>query len=98
MKYLLSTGRYNSGKRPSEHNIGEKSLLKDCGGSIAHNLFEIENMDDEREVRLPKLPNALSFSNSNSNDFFSLTCKQKGITPHPARMPIGLAAFFLLNF
>ena len=95
MKYLLSTGRYNSGKRPSEHKIGETSFLKDCGGSIAHNLFELENMDSDREVRLPNVLNAFSFSNSNSNDFFSQTCKKKGITPHPARMPMGLAAFFI---
>ncbi len=95
MKYLLSTGRYNSGKRPSEHKIGETSFLKDCGGSIAHNLFELENMDSAREVRLPNILNSFSFSNSNSNDFFSKTCKTNGITPHPARMPMGLAAFFI---
>ncbi|MBE9171381.1 site-specific DNA-methyltransferase [Pleurocapsales cyanobacterium LEGE 06147] len=93
MKYLLATGRYNAGKRPSEHKIGEKSFLHDCGGSIAHNLFELENIDPDREVRLPN--NVLSFSNSNSNDFYSKTCKKKGITPHPARMPIGLANFFI---
>lgn len=93
MKYLLSTGRYNAGKRPSQHKIGEKSFLKDCGGSIAHNLFELEQMDSEREVRLPK--NAFSFSNRISTDFLSRTCKERGITPHPARMPMGLAAFFI---
>ena len=92
MKYLLRTGNYNSGKRPSEHKIGKTSFLKDCGGSIAHNLFEVDNMDIKRKVRLP---NAFSFSNSNSNDFFSRTCKERKITPHPARMPMGLPAFFI---
>lgn len=95
MKHLLCTGEYNSGKRPSQHIIGKTSFLKDCGGSIAHNLFELENMDSDREVRLPDLLNTFSFSNSNSKDFFSRTCKKKGITPHPARMPMGLAAFFI---
>ena len=93
MKYLLSTGRYNGGKRPSQHNIGKTSFLKDCGGSIAHNLFELDPMDSEREVRLPT--NAFSFSNSISSDFLSRTCKERKITPHPARMPMGLAAFFI---
>ena len=93
MKYLLSTGRYNGGKRPSQHNIGKTSFLKDCGGSIAHNLFELDPMDSEREVRLPT--NAFSFSNSISSDFLSRTCKERGISPHPARMPMGLAAFFI---
>lgn len=92
MKYLLKTGNYNSGKRPSEHKIGKTSFLKDCGGSIAHNLLELENMDSKREVRLP---NAFSYSNSSSNDFFSKSCKERGITPHPARMPMGLPAFFI---
>ena len=77
MKYLLSTGRYNAGKRPSQHKIGEKSFLKDCGGLIAHNLFELDQMDSEREVRLPK--NAFSFSNSISSDFLLRTCKERGI-------------------
>ena len=92
MKYLLKTGNYNSGKRPSEHKIGETSFLKDCGGSIAHNLLELEDMDSNRKVRLP---NAFSYSNSSSNDFFAKTCKQRKITPHPARMPMGLPAFFI---
>lgn len=93
MKRLLSTGKYNGGKRPSEHNIGQKSFLKNCGGSISHNLFELENIDPDRDVRLPT--NAFSLSNSNSNDFYSKTCKERGIIPHPARMPIGLAKFFI---
>ncbi len=92
MKYLLSTGRYNSGKRPSEHKIGETSFLKDCGGSIAHNFFELDDIDPKREVRLP---NVFSFSNSVSTDFFSRICKERGIVPHPARMPMGLADFFI---
>ncbi|MGD2180694.1 DNA methyltransferase [Lusitaniella coriacea] len=99
MKYLLATGKYNAGKRPSEHNIGEKSFLNNCGGSISHNLFELENIDPSRKVRLPysfeDVPNAFSFSNSNASDFYSRTCKERGITPHPARMPLGLAKFFV---
>jgi len=43
MKSLLARGKYNSGKRPSEHNIGETSFLKDNGGAIAPNLIEVAN-------------------------------------------------------
>jgi site-specific DNA-methyltransferase (cytosine-N4-specific) len=92
MKNLLKTGKYNSGVRPSEHVISETSFLKDHGGSIAHNFFEIEQMDPEREVRLP---NAFSMANSASSDFFHKECARNGIKPHPARMPIGLASFFI---
>lgn len=92
MKKLLKSGQYNAGRRPSEHKISETAFLKDCGGSISHNFFEIEGLDLQREVRLP---NAFSFSNTSSNDFFSRKCKEFSITPHPARMPMGLAAFFI---
>lgn len=43
MQKLLKRGTYNSGTRPSEHQIGEKSFLKDNGGAIASNLIEASN-------------------------------------------------------
>ncbi|WP_024789090.1 hypothetical protein [Lebetimonas sp. JH292] len=77
MKNLLKRKNYNSGKRPSEHNISEKSFLKNNGGSISHNLFELEPLDENREVRLPY--NVLSFSNISSNDSFLKKCRELGI-------------------
>lgn len=93
MEKLLKKQSYNAGKRPSEHNISEKGFLTDHGGSIAHNLFEMEQLDSEREVRLPH--SVLSFSNTNSNDFFLLKCRENNVTPHPARMSGGLVNFFI---
>lgn len=92
MKDLLKRQSYNAGKRPSEHKIGEKSFLKDNEGSIPHNFFEIEPLDPNRKVRLP---NVFSIANNSSNDFFSKTCRERGITLHPARMPEELAYFFI---
>lgn len=92
MKALLKRRKYNAGKRPSQHGISENGFLTDHGGSIALNLFELEPMDGKREVRLP---NAFSASHTISNDYFSRTCRERGITPHPARMPVGLASFFI---
>lgn len=43
MRKLLDTGKYNSGLRPSEHNIGPKSFLKDNGGSIPPNVLTVAN-------------------------------------------------------
>ncbi len=43
MRRLLTRGTYNSGRRPSEHNISETGFLKDNGGAIAPNLLEIAN-------------------------------------------------------
>lgn len=41
MKKLLKNKRYNYGKRPSEHNIGKNSFLKNNFGSIPSNVLPI---------------------------------------------------------
>lgn len=92
MKALLERQSYNAGKRPSGHNISEESFLSNNGGSITPNLFEVEPINPDREVRLP---NAFALANTNSNDFYSKTCRDRGVDRHPARMPAGLAAFFV---
>jgi len=92
MKDLLKRGSYNDGDRPSEHRVSAKGFLNDRGGAIAHNFFELEAMQQGRSVRLP---NAFSLSNTASKDHFHRECKKRKITPHPARMPVGLASFFI---
>lgn len=77
MKKLLSTGKYNPGKRPSEHNIGTTSFLKDNKGAIPSNV--------------------LIFSNTSSNDDYQKYCRANNFVPHPARMHIKIAEFFI-NF
>jgi site-specific DNA-methyltransferase (cytosine-N4-specific) len=92
MLRLIRSGKYNDGKRPSEHQIRPKSFLRNHGGSIAQNFFEVLPLEPNRAVRLP---NAFSFSNTASNDHYSRACRTLGIAPHPARMPVGMAAFFV---
>jgi hypothetical protein len=43
MKNLLKTKKYNSGKRPSQFVIGEKSFLTDNAGAIPSNVLTISN-------------------------------------------------------
>lgn len=93
MKQLLKMKKYNPGLRPSEHKISEDGFFKKNRGSIAHNLIELEPMDDLRDPRLPK--NVLSYSNTSSNDYYLSKCRELNIKPHPARMPAGLASFFI---
>lgn len=93
MKKLIETKKYNSGKRPSEHMISEDSFTKDNKGSIAHNLFELDQLDENREVRLPH--SVLSFSNTVSNDHYLRNCRKEKLVPHPARMNGGLVNFFI---
>jgi DNA modification methylase len=52
MKDLLKNGKYNAGKRPSEHNIGEKSFLTDNGGAIPGSVLTFANTqaNDEYQV------------------------------------------------
>ena len=95
MKKLLECGKYNFGKRPSEHIISEKGFLTDNQGSISHNILELEQIDEKKEFRQPY--SMFSISNTKSNDFFTKTCKKRGLVPHPARMPLELASFFI-NF
>lgn len=93
MKRLIESKKFNSGLRPSGHDVSVEAFAKDNGGSIPHNLFELEKISPKRDVRLPH--NVLSFSNTNSNDQYLRTCREKGIPPHPARMNKGLVNFFI---
>jgi site-specific DNA-methyltransferase (cytosine-N4-specific) len=43
MKGLLANKRYNPGKRPSEHHIGQHSFLTDNAGAIPSNVFQFSN-------------------------------------------------------
>lgn len=94
MKSLLKKQGYNAGPRPSEHKIGEKSFLTDNRGSIPHNLLEIESLSSDVEYRPP---NVFRIANTSSNDFYTKTCRNRGLNPHPARMPIEMVNFFI-NF
>ncbi len=51
MKKLLASGKYNPGKRPSEHNIGETSFLTDNGGAIPPNVLQIANTQASDEYQ-----------------------------------------------
>ena len=92
MKKLLERQKFNAGARPSGHTISEDGFLHDNGGSISQNFFEMESIQPGGETRLP---NAFSLVNTASNDYFMRKCREAGIRPHPARMPAGLAAFFI---
>jgi DNA modification methylase len=52
MKDLLKSGKYNSGKRPSEHNIGEQSFLTDNGGAIPGSVLTFANTQANDEYQL----------------------------------------------
>jgi site-specific DNA-methyltransferase (cytosine-N4-specific) len=86
MLELLSTKRYNSGMRPSEHKIGKKSFFKNNNGAIPSNVL----LEDEQVAT-----NLLTLSNTASVDDYLRYCRERELLPHPARMPIGLPEFFI---
>ncbi len=90
MKELLRRGTYNAGRRPSEHNIGEKSFLTDNGGAIPPNVLvsSIEEM-------LPDLIEVLPIANTGSGSPFQKYCREHDLPLHPARMPMKLVEFFI---
>jgi site-specific DNA-methyltransferase (cytosine-N4-specific) len=88
MKKLLKSGKYNHGRRPSEHNIGEKSFLKNNGGAIRGNVLKV--------VEEESIPNSvLEFANTRASDPYQNYCRTKALAPHPARMPLELPLFFI---
>ena len=84
MRKLLSSRKYNAGKRPSEHHIGESSFLKDNKGAIPSNVLS-EDL----------LTNLLTVANTKAKDDYQNYCRAHGLRPHPSRMPIELPEFFI---
>lgn len=75
MASLLDRKKYNAGKRPSEHHIGETSFFTDNSGAIPSNV--------------------ISLANTQATSGYLSYCRNHGLQPHPARMPTGLAEFFI---
>jgi site-specific DNA-methyltransferase (cytosine-N4-specific) len=88
MKKLLRDRKYNAGRRPSEHRIGQESFFTNNAGAIPSNVVAVE--DDEIAAT-----NVLRMSNTDSLSPYLKYCRENGLTPHPARMPIGLPQFFI---
>ena len=90
MQKLLQRGTYNPGKRPSGHNIGEKSFLSNNGGAIPPNVL----IPSENRVS-PTLFEVLPIANTRANDAYQQYCRSQGFPIHPARMQEKLAEFFI---
>lgn len=87
MKKLIKTGKYNSGLRPSQHNIGKKSFMTNNRGAIPPNVVDGDDA--------PLLGTLLKGTNTRSHDQYQLFCRDKEVPLHPARMPQELAEFFI---
>ena len=96
MRSLFRRGTYNSGTRPSEHNIGAESFLTDNGGAIPPNVLVPDAASIAKQMLNILGPiDLLSVANTGSFDAYQEFCRKVGIRPHPARMPHRLADFFI---
>jgi DNA modification methylase len=88
MQRLIKKQSYNSGKRPSGHDISKTGFLKDHGGAIAANVVDLSDA-----ALIPE--SLLRFSNTGWDSDYRKYCEDHGLEAHPARMQSGLAAFFI---
>lgn len=61
MKKLLKTKRFNSGKRPSEHQVSEESFATDHGGAIPPNVLSMSNTSASDSYQLYCRTNDIGF-------------------------------------
>lgn len=97
MENLLKNG-YQTGLRPSNHDIGD-GFLEDQGGAIPPNLLGFAGSDENEELEGSPFellfPNLIAFSNTASNTRYLRKCREYGIKPHSARYPVTVPAFFI---
>jgi len=91
MNRLLETKTYNSGHRPSQHKIGASSFLTNNNGAIPSSV--LVEADTEHDNNAPS--NVITLANTHASTDYQNYCREHGHEPHPARMPIRLAEFFI---
>jgi site-specific DNA-methyltransferase (cytosine-N4-specific) len=88
MKRLLQTRRFNRGARPSGHVVRDQGFLRDHGGAISPNVIDFADP--------ASVPHALlTMANTARDADYTSYCRDRGLTPHPARMRLELAMFFI---
>lgn len=98
MKKLLKTQKYNSGIRPSGHNISPTGFLKEHKGAIPSNVLRYSELTDEEAVEFEQfslLSNVLRIANTSAGDVYRRYCDEHGLVHHPAPMPMKLVEFFV---
>lgn len=88
MLKLLSTKKYNSGPRPSEHHIGAKSFLTNNNGAIPPNVITVANTrtDDPYQTYCRKLnlkPHPARMPAAVPNFFIRLLTKENDLVMDP---------------
>jgi hypothetical protein len=88
MRALLKRKSYNSGRRPSEHRIGDASFFTDNGGAIPSSALTEDILEHFGSL-------LVAGNTASAGDLYLAWCKANGAKPHPARMQPQLARFFI---
>lgn len=90
MRNKFKSENFNTGKRPSGHNVTDK-FNKNNGGSIAPNFIDFEGQKFINDI----LENSLSIPNSNNQLTYNTFCRENNLQGHPARMQLPLIEYFI---
>ena len=97
MRRLLSTQRYNKGRRPSGWQVSDDWALNH-GGAIPPNVLPADLVDSPHISPVHGMddqPNIFVEANTVSNDLYRSRCRDNGVAAHPAMFPKALPEFFI---
>lgn len=97
MQRLLSTQRYNKGRRPSGWQVSDDWAVNH-GGSIPPNVLPVDLVDSPHTSPIRGMDEHLNMfveANTSSNDSYRKRCRENGIAAHPAMFPKALPEFFI---
>lgn len=91
MQRMIVTGKYNEGRRWSEHTVGG-AWARDRGGAIPPNVIETDLPD---HMLGAEPDNMLDHGNNSSSDPYLTYCRENEVPAHPARFPKQVPEFFV---
>ena len=97
MQRLLSTRRYNRGRRPSGWQVSDDWAV-DHGGAIPPNVLPADLVSSSHISPIYGMKEHLNMfveANTSSNDLYRKRCRDNGIAAHPAMFPKALPEFFI---
>jgi site-specific DNA-methyltransferase (cytosine-N4-specific) len=97
MQRLLSTQKYNKGRRPSGWQVSDVWAVNH-GGAIPPNVLPVDLVDTPHSSPNAGMGEHLNMfveANTSSNDAYRKRCRDNGVAAHPAMFPKALPEFFI---
>ena len=97
MQRLLSTKKYNKGRRPSGWQVSDDWAVNH-GGAIPPNVLPVDLVESPHTSPIQGIDEQLNMfveANTSSNDIYRKRCRENGVAAHPAMFPKALPEFFI---